>query len=186
MDVVNYWNLMRSGDEEGFRLLYKSLWKPLFCYASRLLQDKDEAQDLIQELFSQLWVKHATLPEVTQVEAYLFTCTKRLVLNHFQARHIKDKHLQAFALANIKEDNNTFDRLLEKDMHQLVLSGMDELPERMREVFYLHRIQHIEVADIAKRMNISEQTVRNQVNLALKRLRPLIDVASLLLFIVKL
>lgn len=182
MKVTSQWELFRQGDERAFRELYERCWKQLYTYAARVMRDREEARDRVQELFIRLWNKRAGLPEVQNPEAYLFRCMKHLVLNQLHSRQITEKHLKAFERVAAREEETTAAYLHEKEIRREVLSRASELPERMREAFYLHRIRDLPVSEVARHLNISEQTVRNQVNLAVKRIRPVLETVSATLF----
>lgn len=177
------WLNVRNGDRDAFAVIYKYYWRPLYSSAYRLLQDKSAAADLVQELFIKLWEKHAGLPEVNNIEGYLFTWLRGLVLNYLRSYRIREKHLEAFEHLILRTDETLLNNINEKDARSQVLESIDKLPEKMREVFYMSRIEHLPVADIAHKLNISEQTVRNHISTAVKRIRPAIKTAILLFYL---
>jgi RNA polymerase sigma-70 factor (family 1) len=174
MDERDYWTRLKNGDDKAFEQLFKCLWKELYEYVARLMQSKAEAQDIVQEIFAQVWEKRFELSEVEKVRPYLYRWARHSVLNRLQAHNIHIKHLEAFRLTLEKSQDTTSQYIMESDTRDTILQIIDRLPDRMREVFFLSRIEHLSVDEIASRLNLSEQTVRNQINLAVKRLKTVI------------
>jgi RNA polymerase sigma-70 factor (family 1) len=173
-ELQKCWDRLLKGDEAGISCLYDLLWQKLYTYASKILQDKSAASDVIQDLFIKLWEKRAALPEVVNVEGYLFRSLKHAMLNYLQSTKIREKHLEAFSKVCSEMDNLTLDGIYQKELVTLIKNSSANLPGRMKEIFIMNRFEHKTVSEIAKELNLSEQTVRNQINLALKKIRPTI------------
>jgi RNA polymerase sigma-70 factor (ECF subfamily) len=168
-----HWRQLRQGDEQAFKSLFELLWKDLYVYAARLMQSRDEAHDIVQELFIQLWENRYQLAEVDSVKPYLYRSIRNMVLNRIKVSQIRDKHLEAFKDILPTTGNTTEEMVLGAEAHTNLMKSLELLPERMREIFYMNRIDHVPVSTIADQLNLSEQTVRNQINLASKRLKEL-------------
>ncbi len=175
-----YWQLLRKGDAPSFKRLYEIYWEELYRYACRLLDDKDQAADIVQELFSKLWEKQQELPEVQQVSAYLYTWTKHLILNHIKLDGIRQQHRISFERVLDHYTANTVHNLHNKELFRMVVDQASLLPERMKEIFFLNYIHQLTVQEIAEKLQLSDQTVRNQLNMAIHRLRPATDLMYLL------
>ncbi len=172
VELQNSWAYLLKGDEQGISGLYDTMWHKLYTYAARVLQDKSAASDVIQDLFIKLWEKRAELPTVVNVEGYLFKSLKHAILNYLQSTKIRDKHLDAFYKVYSEMDNLTLESIYQKELLDLIKNSSASLPMRMKEIFQMNRFEHKTVSEIAKELNLSEQTVRNQINLALKKIRP--------------
>jgi RNA polymerase sigma-70 factor (ECF subfamily) len=116
------------------------------------------------------------------VEAYVFRALKHAVLNYLQSAGLRDKHLEAFERVSAKFDNDSLDILYQKELFRQIKASSDALPVRMKEIFVMNKFENKSVSEISQELNLSEQTVRNQINLALKKIRPSIAGASLLYF----
>lgn len=180
--ALYHWRQLRQGDEQAFKSLFELLWKDLYSYAARLMQSRDEAHDIVQELFIRLWENRYQLSEVENIKPYLYQSVRNMVLNRIKISQIRDQHLEAFKGMTPINANTTEDMVLGAEAHTNLMKSLDLLPERMREIFYLNRIEQVPVSAIATQLNLSEQTVRNQINLALKRLRDLPFILFLLFF----
>jgi RNA polymerase sigma-70 factor (ECF subfamily) len=184
MDNIEYWRDFQHGDDKAFSKLYDLLWKDLFCFAARMLQDKEVACDIVQEVFTKLWENRHNLQNVEKIKPYLYKWARNSVLNHFREQTIQEKHLEAFKIAFEKVTvENTLQEVIGKDMKNHIQRSMEQLPEKMREVFYLKIFEQLTVKEIAELLKISEQTVRNQISLATQKLKHII--VYLLLFLLK-
>lgn len=171
VDINTYWKLLINNNNEGIIGLYDALWEELYQYASRTVKDAEAATDIVQELFIHLWEKRETLPDVVQVKSYLYAALKNRILNHLAATETREHHIKAWHFINNTEREATMESVLEKELYRSALTEINLLPQRMKEVYRLAVLDAVPVSEIARSMGISEQTVRNQANLAARRVR---------------
>lgn len=182
VDISEYWKLLRNNRNEGIIGLYDVMWEELYMYASKMVKDTASATDIVQELFIHLWEKRETLPDVPRVKAYLYTALKNRILNYFAANEIREHHIKAWHAISEPDREATLESVLEKELYRSAFAEISQLPQRMKEVYRLAFEEAMPVGEIARSMGISEQTVRNQVNLAARRIRQSIKL-GLFLFI---
>ncbi|UYQ91209.1 sigma-70 family RNA polymerase sigma factor [Chitinophaga horti] len=181
VDISDYWKLLRSDRNEGIIGLYDALWEELYLYAAKTVKDTETAMDIVQELFISLWEKRHTLPEVQQVKAYLYAALKNRILNALAASQTREHHLKAWQDIHRPGGVAALEGLLEKELYNAALAEVNQLPQRMKEVYTLAVLEDVPVREIARYMGISEQTVRNQANLAARRVRQSIKQGLLLI-----
>ncbi|WP_423736606.1 sigma-70 family RNA polymerase sigma factor [Chitinophaga caseinilytica] len=165
------WEMVRLGHSTAFRTLFDTYWEELYHYAVRVLKDGSAAQDAIQCLFVHLWESHTDLPHVASVPAYLRAALRNRLLNAIRDEQLYQQHVGQFGEAVASADNSLLDTIHFRETESALLRSIDQLPDRMKTAFYMHRIQHLTVAEIAQRLGSSEQTIRNQINTALRRIR---------------
>lgn len=175
--------LLSQGDETAFREIYVRYNSLLLVYAYRKLQDKEEAKDVVQEVFTNLWTTRSELILRTTLPAYLYKCVLNKVLNIFRHKGFCDQYVtQIQHLMNA--DHATADHLVrEKDISALIEREISAFPPRMREVFELRRKEYLSNTEIAERLNISEHTVATQMKKALRTLRFRFGTFCVLLFL---
>lgn len=78
---------VRAGDEGAFRIVYLKLYNPLFHFIRRLTGSENDAEDICQETFATLWLKHGQVDADKNIKTYLFGIAKRVVWNHMRSRH---------------------------------------------------------------------------------------------------
>lgn len=176
--------LFREGNKLAFTEIYNRYWKKLFNYTYNILNDRDLAEDVLQDVFTRVWdIRERT--EIHNLKAYLFNaCRNNAISKIRQARLTKfqEEMIESLSLRPEAEINLDFD-----DLRQTIDKAAEGLPDRCREIFYMSRIQHLSIQEIAEKLNISHRTVENQLGIALKHLRlslsdPLFLIASIAIF----
>jgi RNA polymerase sigma-70 factor (ECF subfamily) len=169
--------LVSKGDEKAFHQVYDHYWLILCDAAYKRLQNREEAEDVVQNIFVRLWVRRESL-DISNLSVYLFTAVRYGVLDQVTRMKRGSAFYEPFAEI-IKESEAADDQLLAKDMMQLILSYADTLPEKRRAIFLLHIKKRLTTKEIAQELDISQKTVQNQLNTALKGLHGKIGPAIL-------
>ncbi|MEJ2882714.1 RNA polymerase sigma factor [Pedobacter sp. GR22-6] len=164
-------DLLRKDDASAFTVIYNRHFDALYLHAYKRLQDRDEAQDVIHELFAQLWNKRKDFHVRSSLSAYLATAVRNKILDVISHQEVESKYVSS--LQGFLDEGHciTDHRVRERQMQELIEQGIADLPPKMREVFELSRKHQLSHKQIAEQLNLSEQTVRKQVNNALKILR---------------
>ena len=164
-----------GNDKAAFRVLYDRHWKNLYRFAYNILQDEMVCEDLVQEVFVDLW-KKADSKHIQQVSAFLFQSTKFQVLKHIRNGKIREAHLERLKEISLEEDQS--DTLEVREMETQVRSIISQLPERCRQIFEMSRFEQLSNQEIAQKLQISVQTVKNQITKALQHLKDQLPAAS--------
>lgn len=170
-----------SGDETALLLIYQHHWKHLFVSAFNVLKDRSTCEDILQEIFLQLWIKRESLTINTTLSAYLYAATRYQVF-----RVIRKAPVMEHVFENLEErltspaaDHDLQFKELSSRIHQVV----DTLPEQCRLIFRMSREEHLSHKQIAERLGITTKTVENQITIALKKLRASLGDTALVLAI---
>ncbi|HEX8024384.1 RNA polymerase sigma-70 factor [Mucilaginibacter sp.] len=162
---------LRHSSETAFDHIYDVYWKPLFKYAYNRLQSEELAKDMVQEVFISLWNKKDTLEPATSLSAYLFSILRFKLIDHYHASEVRKRHALTVTYVAPPTNNNTDQKVHLSEINSLLSLSIKNLPNKMKEIFELSRIQGHSTRQISEDLNISEQTVKNQLSTALKRLR---------------
>ncbi|WP_410222492.1 RNA polymerase sigma-70 factor [Pedobacter sp.] len=154
-------------DEYAFKQIYKRYAPRLYAAAYNLFRDKPLCEDLIQELFADLWIKRKNL-NIKSLKPYLYTSAKNRALMAMRSGRTM---LSETALEKLIADYATDDRLNIRELNDILNKSIDSLPDKCREIFRLSRNEHLSNKEIAERLNISIKTVENQMTIALRKLR---------------
>ncbi|MGF7079296.1 RNA polymerase sigma-70 factor [Mucilaginibacter sp. UYCu711] len=176
-------NLLRSDDELAFAEIYNRYFSLLYLHAHRRLKDKDEARDLVQELFAYLWSKRRVLEPKNNFSNYLYTWVRNRVLNNIAHKHVEDRYRALLPNWLSEAEVHTDHRLRERQLAAIIESEIQQLPPKMREVFELSRKANMNYKEIAEKLNLTEQSVRSHVKNALKILRARLGVLFYLMLI---
>jgi RNA polymerase sigma-70 factor (ECF subfamily) len=160
---------LKGDDTAAFEVLYDRYWKALYLKACQRV-DRDEAKDLVQEVMISLWRrrKDITAEKEGDLSRYLFTAIKYRVISHYAFSASEIRNVDIF---DILEGQLHNDALETKELKATIESAVSRLPARMQQIFRMSREEDCSIADIAQKLNLSEQTVKNQLTEALKRLR---------------
>lgn len=146
-------------------------WQPILAYAIRMLGDKDTAEDVAQRTFIRLWEYRTRLKPNRSIRSFLYKVTRNLALNEQRSRKVRAEWRER-APAEQQPSNPTPIQALEgKELRTAAEDAIEALPPRCREVFELARFENLSYRQIAQTMEISPQTVANQISAALSKLR---------------
>lgn len=152
-----------------FETIYKDNYALLYLHALKMLGDREEAKDVVQEVFTQAWNKRADIIIKKSIKAYLFQAVKNKVLDIYAHQATVRK----FESSIDHEAYHTYDdaAVREERLMKQIESEITALPEQMATVFRMSRMQEKSHAEIAETLNISVNTVKTHIGRALKKLR---------------
>ena len=165
---------------EIFEKTYTQYWKKLTAFSYMMTQDNDLAQNIVQDVFVDLWERKNDV-KIISIESYLFRAVKNQVFKHYQNNRFDKTILED------KFEDYVIDHFLNIDAEIMdsLYSLLDKLPEKRKEVLLMYKMQDMTIDQIADELEVSKQTVKNQISTGLKQLREgLKDLAWLALFII--
>jgi RNA polymerase sigma-70 factor (family 1) len=175
--------LLSKGDNTAFNEIYLRYDSLLYIYAYRKLKDKEEAKDVVQDIFITLWENRAELVLKTALAGYLYKSVLNKIFNIFKHQHIIQEYINS-GNHFIEVDSAETDYLIrEKDIAALIEKEIATMPPRMREIYELKRTAFLSTKEIAEQLNISEYTVSTQLKRALKYLRKRLGIVVYILYI---
>lgn len=159
---------LQNGSWKAFEAIYETYWSKLYLSAYGILRDKHACEDIVHDVFVQLWLKRHTA-QIDSLAAYLHTSVRYQVFKAAKAGKVKVTLPEELALTTWRSDAE--DALLTADLDKILEGHIERLPEKCREVFLLSRKKHLSIQEIADQLQISSKTVENHLTNALKRLR---------------
>lgn len=169
-------------DPLAFDHLFQDYFVPLTQYARLYLKDEDDAKDLVQKLFTQMWEQPDRFEAESSIQGLLYSAVKNRCLNWLKHEKVKKEHQQYTAQTKAKlyvvqdDDHSDLEKKIEK--------ALQLLPEQCRRVFELSRIDGLKYKEIAEQLNISIKTVEVHMGKALRHMRTeLADYLPLLLLL---
>lgn len=172
--------LIRNTDYSAFEELHRRFYTTLYALAVKKIGDEDEAYDLLQEMFIELWDKREQLSINNLLKNYLKNHLWFKLSGYFRTKGFHEKHLRNFEAFLQHEQSNTvyLDEMEVREMDiqfetviEVINRTIADMPEKMREVFLMSRSNEYSIIDIATKLQISPKTVKNQINNALNRIR---------------
>ncbi|GAA4910216.1 sigma-70 family RNA polymerase sigma factor [Mucilaginibacter defluvii] len=182
---------IRDADYAAFEELHRRYYRSLYTHAAKKIGDEDEAYNLVQEMFIELWDKRATFSITNSLPNYLKNRLWFKLSGYFRDKGFQQKHFRHFS-DFLQQDSATtpyLDPMEIREMesqYEALIEVIDrtiaEMPEKMRKVFVLSRSNGYSISQIAEELDISPKTVKNQLNIAFNRIRNVTADSSLTAF----
>ncbi|TJZ53719.1 sigma-70 family RNA polymerase sigma factor [Sphingobacterium olei] len=163
--------IKERNDKDAFGAVYRVYWEELYNHALRRVRNEQQAEDLVQELFIQLWEQRERLDTMMNLPAYLYGMLKYKIIDFFNSNKVKSQLLDLWAtdLHHYVQQNPdeleayyALERLLDREL--------DSMPLNMKQAILL-KWDKLSIRDIAVQLGLSEQTVKNNISVGSKRLQ---------------
>ncbi len=162
-------DLLKQNNKQAIEYLFKSEYKSLCFTAYRVVKEQHTAEDLVQDVFFELWRRRETINIRTSIRAYLKRAVINKTLNYVRDKKIKYDDEGALQFTSTKQNIQL--ELEASEMQKLIDLALDDLPPKCQMVFLLSRYDQLSYQEIADKLDISTKTVENHISKALKRLR---------------
>ncbi|SMC70713.1 RNA polymerase sigma factor [Pedobacter nyackensis] len=163
--------LLRRGDHDAFTEIYKRYWSVLYLHARHMLRQEDQARDVVQEVFTAMWNKHAQFELTISLNAYLYKAVRNTILNIIRHGKVQENYLADLGDFIDQEKVQTDELVRYNDLKRLIEREILNMPPKMREIFEMSRKEGLSHAEIGERLGISDLTVKKQVSKAVTMLR---------------
>lgn len=173
---------LNNGEEWALDNLFRAHYTYLCQAVFRVIGDRNLAEDLVQEVFYEVWRKRATLTINQSLRAYLKRAAVNRTLNYIRDQRliVDDESAMPFDLAS--DQVGAVQQLEVEELQEQIEAAISDLPERCRLVFGLSRFEEMSNKEIAAHLDISVKTVENQMTKALRLLREKLTPYTMLLF----
>lgn len=173
------WDKMKSGDEKSLSDIFTLYYSDLYKYGIKIFDLPDLVKDSIQDVFMRVWEKRDTIGDVQNPKAYLISSVRRKLFANKEIRsdEISDELLKKEGKQNFSFSTTEFIEIEEisQQIRNSLVAAINNLPERQRELVFLRFYYNLKYLEIAKVMEVNEQTVRNMMQRTLSNLRTKID-----------
>ncbi|EHQ25208.1 RNA polymerase sigma factor [Mucilaginibacter paludis] len=167
-------NLFKDGDEYAYAEIFNRYNALLLMHAYRKLQNKEEAKDVVQEVFAMLWSIRTTFVLKTNLAGFLYTCIHYKILDKIVHEKTETKYHHFLQQLSIEVKEADY-QVRERQLADIIENEIDDLPDKMKNVFKLSRYKHLSHKEIASELHISEETVKKQIKNAIKILKIKLD-----------
>lgn len=162
---------IRNGDIQQFESLFRSSYVSLVSYANTILKERDEAEEIVQELFYVIWRDREKINIKTSINGYLFRSVFNRCMHYIDHKNVKRRHATEMK-DRIENDYDDPSEILKyKELHEKIASIIELLPERCARIFCMNRFEGLKYSEIADELAISIKTVEANMGRALKVFR---------------
>jgi RNA polymerase sigma-70 factor, ECF subfamily len=167
-----------EGDEKAYELLFKEFYGFLFSFALGFVRDKHAAEEIVEDFFADLWMNREKIRITVSVKSYFIHSIHNRSLNYVQRK--KKQYSLGSDISNLVEKENAADNVLIEiptpsillnELETALEKAIEKLPENCREVFLRSRMDEQSYEEISDKMNISVNTVKYHMKVALGKLR---------------
>jgi len=169
-DETDIWERFRQGDRSALSELFCAHYETLDRYGRKLLRDEALRQDLVHDIFLEIWERKAP-PPVVSVRAYLLGALRHRILAHFRETKRRSVPLPAEPDFCLSPEDFWVGREEEASALSRLLEAMDRIPPRQREILYLRYYCRLGYDEVCSLLGIGYQVARNQLSLGLSNLR---------------
>ena len=162
---------IKKGDEQVFEKLFKDQYPVLCGYARKYLDDTDQAEEIVQEMFFNFWRKREKMNINTSVEAYLFRSVRNACLNYLKHLKIREEYRLATNQEIRQKEQEVHDNVIALELQERIEHVIDQLPPERKRIFKMSRYEELKYKEIAEKLNLSVKTIEAQMSKALKFLR---------------
>ncbi len=161
---------LKEGSEAAFEEIFKVFWAKLYTIALSKTKSHDEAEEVIQSVFSSLWEKKASL-SIHNLEQYLISALRNKIIDRIRTKLIHEKHWIEYRMFLSSQNNEIEETLHFNELSKSVENLLKKLPKKSQEVFRMNRLEGYSKKEIAKLMQISEKAIEYHITKSLKILR---------------
>jgi RNA polymerase sigma-70 factor (ECF subfamily) len=173
---------LKINSEATFKKLFDEYYASLYFFAKNMLKDEFVADDIIQEVFYELWEKRKTI-EIKSISGFLYTDARHRCLNYLKHEKVREKHI-LYEKYNQDSSINSMLHLYEEELMREIKKLINTMPVQQQEVFK-HLLNNESLSEIAEIMSISKNTVKTHLLRARKFLREKLKNSLYLLFLIK-
>ncbi len=159
-----------AGDEHAFKKLFDLYKKRFYSVALKMTRSDEVAEDIVQDVFMNIWTKRAALLNVDNPSSYFFTAVYRRVYHHYRKVAMEKKLLTIVPVAT-ESANTTEEMVFAHESNELISQTIEKLPPQQKLVFKLRKLEGLSREEVARLLHISPNTVKNHLSGALKFIR---------------
>lgn len=165
----NQWvKRINGGDKKAFEEVYKCYYSQLGGFLMRYVSSEKVAEDIIHNVFYKVWENRSRIEACGTLKAYLFKSVKNQALN-FLSKEKNSKIIQPSSDQEQADDDNNPERMMElKEFERAYNQTVQQLPEKRRHIFLMHREDKLTYREIAEVLDISIKTVETQISRSIK------------------
>lgn len=166
-------NKQQLDEVQAFELIFRKYYVRLCGFANKFIANTAEAEEIVQEVFLNIWAKKDQLTLNNEIKPYLFKSVQNLCFNFIEHQKVIDNYYSVIEVVykNQKEDFDTYESVLFTEFQTKVDEAIGSLPEECRKIFRMSREDGLKYAEIADKLGLSVKTVETQMSRALSKLK---------------
>ena len=168
--------LLKKGDMKAFDIIYKKYSRRLYGFVFRYIKQEADTEEIVQEVFIKIWKSRDKIDVYSSFESFLFTIAHNATVNLLKKRATEQKYVEHVkSLQRIEKSYELTYEIHYKELNQKFQGVLNELSPRQKEIFQLSREEGLSNKEIAEKLGISVQTIKNHLVTTLSFLKSKLD-----------
>jgi RNA polymerase sigma-70 factor (ECF subfamily) len=176
--------LLKKDDQPAFAEIYNRYAESLAGFAASKLYSLDDARDVIHDLFVKLWENRDEVYITSNLKSYLFSIVRHRIIDKIRKNITREEYASMVQSLTVASQDSADRQVEAKELQQTIEKSLNQLPPRVKEIYKLSRDEGLTNHEIAEKLNLSEQTVKNQLSAALKHLRGSLSNIGVVVFMI--
>ena len=161
--------------QREFEVIFKNYYAPVKSFLRKLVKSEADAEDIAQDVFSQLWVKPEVWQDNAEIDRYIYRMAKYQALNFLRdmARNCDNGLVDAdiSQVEKVSDGLSTVDPIIHEEANLLLRMALDKMPSKRREIFSMSRLEGLSHKEIANKLGLSVRTIESHIYAALASLK---------------
>jgi RNA polymerase sigma-70 factor, ECF subfamily len=159
---------IRHDNKDAFKLLYNRYNKKIYYFSLKYLGNNVEAEELVQSVFINVWENRESLDAAIPIKNYIYKAAVNYIYNYLKKKAIRARYIESEINKGEIYSNLTYEQVFFHDLERSLNSIIETFPERQQKIFRLSRVEGLSHKEIARKLDLSERTVENQIYRSLK------------------
>ena len=168
---IALFNSLKEGNRLALNTLFKSYYSSLCRFSFQYLRNKEEAEEVVSDVFFTIWSSREVLTIDKSVKSYLFTCVRNASIARIKKRQPLFEGIEDILMGRIEDGTDPLQKIEYAELSSHYQKAVEKLPQRCKEIFLLSRIDNLRYSEISTLLSISEKTVEGHMVSALSKLR---------------
>lgn len=174
---------IKKDEKDAYEELFKRYAPRIFSFSILYLKNKDDAEELVQNVFLKIWEKRQILDATQNIKAFIFKIAVNTIYDFIRRKNI-ERAFEDYAKLNYTvNENYTWHSVIFEEMQRNLNNLVAQLPEQQQKIFRLSKLEGLANEEIAETLNLSKRTVENHLYRALSFLKKQLKNESLFLFL---
>ncbi|RZM24966.1 MAG: RNA polymerase sigma-70 factor [Pedobacter sp.] len=161
----------RRGNESSLAYFFKEHHRSLCYFASKIVKDERQAEDIVADCFIKLWDRRETFENADKIKAFLYIACRNNCLNYLRNEKRKTNAQELYLRQMDQHSDEIFYEIIDTEIVDILAREIECLPDKCREVFKLIYLGGKNTEEIAQALGLNVQTVRNHKTRAIELLK---------------
>jgi RNA polymerase sigma-70 factor (family 1) len=171
IDIVEIQLRLAQGDETAFKTLYEYYSPRLFHFAYAIIHSREVAEEIVADVFLQIWQKRVRIGSLDNLNWYLYITTRNISYSYYRKNNRrKNFNFDEAVLSYYQVHASPEEILIGQEVLQVVNQAINDLPPKCKLIFRLVKEENLKYREVAELLHLTLKTVENQMGIAVKKI----------------